>query len=832
MLIAIATAFVAAILAPLLYRIKQQLATVLAPGVALGLFAYFASKIPQVTEDGPILESHVWVPGMNVHASFILDGLGLVFALLVTGIGALIFTYAAAYFADERDRLGGVLSIFLLFMGSMLGVVLADDAITLFIFWELTSVTSFFLIGYKFYTEKAKKSALQALVITGAGGLVLLVGLLLMSHAAIAQGMPPEEARRISALADADIQGHSLYTAIFVLVVLGAFSKSAQMPLHFWLPGAMVAPTPISAYLHSATMVKAGTFLLARLNPQLGGTELWFWTVTTVGAVTMVVAAAIAVFQRDLKSVLAYTTVSALGTLTMLAGIGTETAAKAFALFLVVHALYKAPLFMAAGTIDKKAGTRDPWAIRGLAYRMRGTGIVIALACLSMAGIPPFFGFIGKEELYATAFYYDDLEWMSTALAVAAWLGAAFTAAAALVVALPAFSRGPGGPDPSKPPKEGPLRMVAAPAILAAAGIVLGTLNVLAEDLVAAVATSIYDAPVSVTLALWHGLEYPYGVMLLMSAASLAVAGLLYAKLSSKPPAEESKLGRLQGAEVYARVIDGIYKLAGATARVVQGGPLHRHVFIVTAVAIAAAATPILMRWETPQTTGTQPGIPEIVIVALGIASLGLLIKAKNRLVQTAAAGVIGFAIAFLFAIYSGPDLAITQLMVETLMVILLVLVLHRLPARSVVHAAPKRIVHGVIALAGGALVTVLLLLAASPRYPRDASDFYIAHLEEEPELARNLINAILENFRAMDTLGEIVVLAIAGVGVTALVKLHKLRQREEGEQDAGSGDDAGQQAPREAQNDPAARGAEAGSEDPADPSDPAEGDQDEERSS
>jgi multicomponent Na+:H+ antiporter subunit A len=777
MLIAIVTAFAAALLVPLIYRAQQQLAMVAAPGAALGLFAYFASQAPAVLGGEPILVSYDWVPGMGVSASFILDGLSLVFALLVTGIGTLIFTYAGAYFHNERDRLGGTLGILLLFMGSMLGVVLADDAITLFVFWELTSISSFFLIGYKFYTEKAKKSALQALVITGAGGLVLLAGLLLLGHAAAqefaAAGLDPENARRISALAEVDIRGHEYYTAIFILVALGAFSKSAQMPLHFWLPGAMVAPTPISAYLHSATMVKAGTFLLARMNPHLGGTDLWFWTVTIVGAVTMVVAAAFAVFQRDLKRVLAYTTVSALGTLTMLVGIGTERAAEAFALFLIVHALYKAPLFMVAGTIDQQTGTRDPWAIRGLAYRMRGTGAVIALAALSMAAIPPFFGFIAKEEMYGAAFYFNEFEGMPVLIAVATWVTAAFTATAAFVVALPAFSRGPGGPG-DKAPSEGPLRMVVAPAILAALGLVLGVTHVFAEGMIGAIASAISGEEIVTSLALWHGIAYPYGVMLLMSAGSLAVAGLLYAKLSSRPPAAESRLGALQGAEIYARFIDGIYKLAGATARVVQGGPLHRHMFIVATVAIAAAATPLILFWEDPPLSGGPFSIPEVLIILLGLASLALILLARNRLVMTAAAGITGFALAFLFAIYSAPDLAITQLMVETLMVILLVLVLHRLPPRVVRHSLPKRLTHAAVALAGGALVTVLLLLATPAQFPADASEFYIRTTPDQH--AGNLVNAILENFRAMDTLGEIAVLAIAGVGVAALIRLARDR--------------------------------------------------------
>ena len=789
MLIAIVTAFVAAIMITPLYRAHQKLGMIAAPAVSLALFAYFASHAPAVFGAGErVLVSYPWVPSVGVTASFILDGLSLGFAMLVTGIGTLIFTYAGAYFHDERDRLGGTLSILMLFMGSMLGVVLADDAITLFVFWELTSITSFFLIGYKFYTEKAKKSALQALVITGAGGLVLLVGLLLLGHAAIDAGLPAEEARRISALAEVDIRGHEYYTAIFWLVALGAFSKSAQMPLHFWLPGAMVAPTPISAYLHSATMVKAGTFLLARFHPHLGDTDLWFYTITTVGAFTMVVAAAIAVFQRDLKRVLAYTTVSMLGTLTMLVGIGTDRALQAFALFLFVHALYKAPLFMVAGTIDHQAGTRDPWAIHGLAYRMRGTGFVIALAALSMAGIPPFFGFLAKEEMYGAALYYEDIEWASTAIAVAAWLSAAFTAAAAFVVALPAFSRGPGGPG-EKPPVEGPLRMVAAPAVLAILGLLLGAYAALGEGMIGSVASAMAEEPITTTLMLWHGIEYPYGLMLLMSAASLAVAGLIYAKLRSKPPSEESSLGSLQAGEVYNRAIEGIYKIAGATAHVVQGGPLHRHMFILATVAIAAAAIPVLLYWETPVIELGEINAPDVLIVLLGLASLVLILVAKNRLVMTAAAGITGFALAFLFAIYSGPDLAITQLMVETLMVILLVLVLHRLPPRVVRHSVPRRLTHAAIAVAGGAVITVLLLLASVARFPADASEFYIATTPDQH--AGNLVNAILENFRAMDTLGEIAVLGIAGVGVAALIRLTSARgQASAGPEKAGEGED------------------------------------------
>jgi len=334
-----------------------------------------------------------------VDLSFALDGLSLAFVLLVSGIGALVLIYSGAYLGEQPGG-GRFFAYLLLFMGSMLGLVLSDNVITLFVFWELTSISSYLLIGFHHHTETSRASALKALLVTGAGGLLLLAGLLLMMLAAVQLGLPFEKAGRISALFSVDFRQHPLYLPILVLLLLGAFTKSAQVPFHFWLPAAMAAPTPVSAYLHSATMVKAGVYLLARFHPILGDTIQWETLMIGVGVLTTLVGAIMATGQRDLKRILAYSTISVLGILTTLLGVGTVLAVEAAVVFLVAHALYKAALFMVAGNIDHETGTRDVTRLGGLRSLMPVTAITGILASLIKAGSPPMFGFIGKEALY------------------------------------------------------------------------------------------------------------------------------------------------------------------------------------------------------------------------------------------------------------------------------------------------------------------------------------------------------------------------------------------------------------------------------------------------
>jgi multicomponent Na+:H+ antiporter subunit A len=427
----------AAAAAPLLHRLLRAHVAALLAVVPIGLAAAIAMRLPP--ESGAAwTEALPWVPDLGIALAFRLDGLSATFGLLICGIGALVLLYAGAYMRTD-PRLGRLCGLLLLFLGAMLGVVFSDDVFVLFVFWELTSIASYLLIGFKHDRQDARDAARQALLVTGAGGLALLAGLVLLTIAARQAGLSIDHVSRISALADVDLSGHALFVPALLLIVLGAFSKSAQMPLHFWLPNAMTAPTPVSAYLHSATMVKAGVFLLARLNPVFGESLLWHLLLTATGAVTMLVAAVMAAGQTDLKRILAYTTVSVLGTLTMLIGVGTELAIKAAVVFLVAHACYKAALFMIAGSLEHATGTRDIRQLGGLLRVMPMTAISGMLAALSMAGAPPLFGFIGKELLLKAKL---DLEYLGVVLILVASIANVFLIAMALVVAVwPFFGR-------------------------------------------------------------------------------------------------------------------------------------------------------------------------------------------------------------------------------------------------------------------------------------------------------------------------------------------------------------------------------------------------------
>jgi len=440
-----------------------------------------------------------WVHGLGVDVAIHLDGLSAAFVLLIAGIGALILIYSEGYLSGN-PRIGRVQGALLVFLGSMLGLVLADDLISLFVFWELTSVSSFFLIGLNHETTVGRKAALRALFVTGAGGLALLAGLVMMRLAAVELGLAPSEAGLISALGAVDLTGHRWYPAILVLVLTGAFTKSAQIPFHFWLPSAMAAPTPVSAFLHSATMVKAGVYLLARLHPFLGDTAAWHYTVTAFGLVTMIAAAGMAVVQIDMKRILAFSTVSVLGMLTMLVGVGTELAVKAMVVLLVAHALYKAALFMVAGNVDHEAGTRDVTVLGGLARRMPWTGAAGLLAALSMAGAPPMFGFIGKEMLYKAKLDPESVVGWLIAVAV---LTNVILVAIALLVAVKPFCGKAGSPP--RVPHEAPISMILGPVVLADVGVVLpGQLAVRPLDLVlGGVTPDAHDVVVVLELHSW-----------------------------------------------------------------------------------------------------------------------------------------------------------------------------------------------------------------------------------------------------------------------------------------------------------------------------------------
>jgi multicomponent Na+:H+ antiporter subunit A len=766
-LIAVLSGFLVALAAPWLTRwLGDRVGWVIAL-LPLSITIYLLTFIPDLADGGSVRYSLEWIPALNINLSFHVDGLGLIFALLISGIGTLIMLYGGGYLQGHH-HLGRFYLFILMFMASMLGVVLADNIITFFIFFELTSLTSYLLIGFDHNSSASRYSARQALLVTGIGGQMLLVGLILL---AIAGG-----GWEFSVLVDqADvIQDHSLYVPIMLLILGGAFTKSAQVPFHFWLPGAMAAPTPVSAYLHSATMVKAGVYLMARVNPTIGGTDIWQFVLVTFGAATMLLGAYLAVQRTDLKQLLAYTTVSSLGTLTLLIGIGTDVALKAAMVFLVVHSLYKGALFMVAGTIDHETGTRDIRILGGLRKLMPITSIGAAVAALSMAGVPPLFGFIGKELVYEAVL---DLDTFAIIIAVVAVASNILMVVVAGITGIQPFV----GEE-----KETPKHAHEAPASLYLGPLVLGTLSLVVGAVPALVDTSIMEPavsavagqPVDVTLYIWHGVN----AMLIMSIITVALGVVLYFGRSQvrSITMQANPLGAIGPEAIYARLLQGLDWLARTQTRIVQNGYLRFYFLTIVVVLVLSAIYP-LMAYGNIQLAGDLSDVRfyEWGIVGLVLAGALVAVRAQSRLAAVAALGMVGYGVATIYILYGAPDLAMTQILVETLTVILFVLVLYRLPQFATLSNRASRVRDALIAGTGGVLMTLLVLVVSNERFYDSISQF---HAEESYPSAygRNVVNVILVDFRAIDTFGEVIVLAVAGIGVYALLRLRLWEDRSE----------------------------------------------------
>jgi len=757
--IAVFSGFLVAAIAPLLVRYSRRAAGPLIALAPAAIALYFATYISSVSSGQTFSVAYSWAPSLGVNLSFYLDGLSLLFALLISGIGALVLLYAGSYLA-EHPSLNRFYTLLLLFMAAMLGLVLADNLLTLFIFWELTSISSYLLIGFEHGEAKARASALQALLVTGGGGLALLAGLLLLGQ--IGGSLELSDLLQQGAA----VKSHALYLPILLLILAGAFTKSAQVPFHFWLPNAMAAPTPVSAYLHSATMVKAGVYLLARLTPVLGGTEPWVLIVTTVGAVTMVMGAIWSLFQQDMKRILAYSTLSALGTLMLLIGSNSELAAKAAMLFLLAHALYKGALFLVTGIVDHETHTRNVGELGGLARFMPITTVAAGLAALAMAGVPPLLGFINKEVLYETLLAAPTAAtWLITS-AVAANI---FLVAAALLVGIHPFFAAKGSGDYS--PHEPPINLWLGPLLLAGLGLLGGLFpGAVANWLVAPAATAMAGDAVKVKLVLWHG----FNLVLLLSGVTL-VGGLVLYRWHRPLHAASGWLdavGRWGAEAGYQRALAGLNGLARGQTRLLQSGYLRYYLLIIILTTVGLAAYPLLRLTHLPGLGNwSDVRFYEVVIAGMILAGAVAAVVARSRLAAVAALGVVGYGVALIYILFSAPDLAMTQFAIETLTVILFVLVLYRLPRFATFTGRVERLRDMVVAGAAGALMTTIILIA-NQRTPESQVAAYFAEASLLLAKGRNVVNVILVDFRGLDTFGEITVLAIAAVGVYALLKL------------------------------------------------------------
>ena len=755
--------FVAAFAAPRLHQmLGDRLGKILAL-VPLAGFVYYATLISEMAGGGAVKASIPWAPGLGISLSFFIDGLSLLFLLIISGIGTFIVWYAAGYLHGSKS-LGKFYLYLLSFMAAMLGVVASDNLILLFIFWELTSITSFLLIGYYHEDPKSRTSALQAVLVTGAGGLAMLAGFILLGL-----GTGTYEISSLIAPGAGVITALPEFPIILGLILLGAFTKSAQFPFHFWLPNAMAAPAPVSAFLHSATMVKAGVFLLARLHPCLSDHALWTMIVAPVGAVTMLTGVFLGMRETDLKKILAYTTLSVLGTLTMLLGIGTEIAVKACMVYLLAHALYKAALFMTAGTVDHETGTREISELSGLRRVMPFTTIGALLGALSMAGIPLMIGFVSKEYFYKALLDADGPPFLWEALGVGASM--VMVALAAIAGLRPYFGA------LKKTPKhahEGPWTMWIGPVVLGIVAVATGLFPALVGDhlLTAAAAAVVGDPSYVVELKLWHG----FNTALYLSMFTLLVGAGIYLAAGGWRRAMGSTyvtLTAIGPERAYFKIIDGVLAFAAWQTRVLQNGKLRNYILTVGGFAV------LLLLWLLPRNPFTLDMEAMVPVSLLGVTVCVLIMLsaifacfAESRFSAILVLGVVGLGVAMLFFLFSAPDLAMTQILVETLTVVLFVLAFYKLPNLREFSSKAMRIRDAILSAIFGTVMALLVLVAFHFESTNVPISAYMAENSQPLGHGRNVVNVILVDFRALDTLGEIIVLAIAALGILAMLKL------------------------------------------------------------
>lgn len=760
-LFSVLSGFIVAPFVPLIYKYAKSKVGWIIAIFPFASFVYFFSFLPRICGGDCQTFSYTfnWIPSLGIKLSFYIDGLSLLFALLVSGIGALVMIYAGGYLKGH-EGIGKFYIYILLFMSSMLGVVLASNLITMFVFWELTSFSSYMLIGYYHEKEKSRWAALQALLVTGLGGLALLAGVLLIGNAG--------NSFELSELLNNHINlgSHSLYLPMLLLILLAAFSKSAQVPFHFWLPGAMEAPAPVSTYLHSATMVKAGIYLLARLNPILGGTTEWHYLVTLAGASTMFIGALLTLPQTDLKKLLAYTTISALGILVMLIGLGTKLASKAAIVFLLVHSLYKGALFMVAGTIDHETGTRDIRILSGLMKLMPFTAIAAILAAFSMSGFPPLLGFIGKELLYEAKLQAPSAALIITLTGI---IANAVNVTVAIIVGVRPFLGNK--LDTPKKAHEAPLSMWIGPLAMSVVGLILGLFpEMISRPIVSSAVTAIQAKQTIFELKSWHGINFVF--MLSVFTVMIGVGFFLLRRLIHNYAVKLDFARPLTPTVLFKKGLDKLLLFAKLQTRFFQSG--YQRYYLITVLVMTLGL--VLMQFFRIGSLGplfnfTDIQFYEIGLVVLMVLATLMAITAESRIAAIAALGVVGYGVALIYILYGAPDLALTQFVVETLTVVLFVLVVYHMPHFNKMSRPTNRLRDVIIAASTGAIMTTLVLIAQKIQLQPTISSFFA---ENSYPLAhgRNIVNVILVDFRAIDTLGEITVLSVAAIGVYAMLKL------------------------------------------------------------
>lgn len=769
--------FIMALLVPLLYKYVPRIHTgwfVLV--VPIGIFLYMIELIPMIAKGKILVSSVPWIPSLGINYSVYVDGLALIFGLLISGIGALVVLYSVYYMSKKREALHNFYVYLLIFMGAMLGVVFSDNIIVLYMFWELTSIASFLLIAYWYQRKQSRYGAQKSLVITIFGGLALLAGLILLSVMT--------NTYSIREIITADLRGHQLFLPAMLLILIGAFTKSAQFPFHIWLPDAMEAPTPISAYLHSATMVKAGIYLVARFTPVFGGTIEWFWLVTGTGIITLLWGSFSAVKQNDLKAMLAFSTISQLGLIICLLGIGSSlyvTTAVFAALFhLINHSTFKGCLFMVVGIVDHETGTRDIRKLGGLMSLMPITFTLMIIGSFSMAGLPPFNGFLSKELFFTGVLeasklnmYYLDT-W-GIVLPILAWIASIFTFIYSMILVLKTFT---GKYKLSKyeiKVHEAPLGMLISPMFLAILILLFfffpNTIaNNLLQPAMSAILPGLLDGVgIENNIKIWHG----WTTEVFMTLGVVVVGMLLYASLNKWSWIYEYLPAKMSFNYLYDRGLAGMEKLASQITKKYMTGIVRDYLLYIFIffVLVVGGSLVFLNNFTYHAADNGSVSAYEVVLMLVIIGAAILVMLTKSRLTAVIGLGVIGFVVAIFFVIFRAPDLALTQLVVETVTVALFMLCFYHLPELGKeTEGAGFRTANLIVSLGVGIVVTLVAISAQSNALFDSISYFY----EDSYQLAgaRNIVNAILVDFRGFDTMLEILVLTIAGLGVYSLIKL------------------------------------------------------------
>jgi len=768
--------FIGSLVAVFLRQDARNGAAFLAGTIALCGTVLTAAQYPAVKDGGLLRASVEWLPTLGLDFTLRMNGFTWLFAMLVVSIGFLVALYAR-YYMSPADPVPRFFAFLLAFMGAMLGIVLSGNLIQLVFFWELTSLFSFLLIGYWHHNASAREGARMALTVTATGGLCLLLGILLIGHIVGSYDLD-----RVLA-SGARIRGSDLYLPALILVLLGALTKSAQFPFHFWLPNAMAAPTPVSAYLHSATMVKAGVFLLTLLWPVLSGTEAWFYIVVTAGLSTLLIGAYAAIFQQDLKGLLAYSTISHLGLITLLLGLGSPLAAVAAIFHILNHATFKASLFMAAGIIDHESGTRDIRRLSGLFRYMPITATLAMVAAAAMAGVPLLNGFLSKEMFFAEAAAFHVDSWLDHSLPYFAMLASAFSVAYSLRFIHGVFFGRP-ATDLPRTPHEPPHWMRFPIELLVLVCLLVGILPALTIKpfLSTAVRSILGPETPYYSLAIWHGFNEP----LMMSVIALVGGILLYwllqrhlAKGIEGPPV----MRRFKGQRIFERILVAVsWRWARSLERLLGTQRLQPQLRLLVAFAVLAALWPLYKYgFDAGADTGTafDPAFLLLWIVG-GLCAIGAAHQAKyHRLAAMVLMGGAGLVTCVTFIWFSAPDLAITQLLVEIVTTVLLLLGLRWLPKRIEIPGEDltagfrSRMRRGrdlALAIAAGTGMSLIVYAILTKPLPDTISRYFVENAYAKGG-GRNVVNVILVDFRGFDTFGEIVVLAVVAITVFSLLR-------------------------------------------------------------